>query len=175
MPNREIRNLKGEIVPDFDPDDGWCYLPGSTWLLILGLVLFNIGCFLKPSVIDSLFRILDIRLWPWWYFVIAVIYIAFGVKWFLIYKAADDFAYTVIDDEAAQRFRAMSIIVSLDLALLVVIHATDISSTIGLPFYLWIMFGNFSWWAILTFFCVIALGTVTSYYVKEWLMTLLPR
>jgi len=64
----EIRNLKGEIVLDRDPDEKWYQLSASTWLLIGGLLLFNIGCFLSPGLIDDIFRLLDVRLWKWWYF-----------------------------------------------------------------------------------------------------------
>ena len=172
---REIRNLKGEIVQDFDPDERWYHLSASTWLLIGGLVLFNVGCFLKPSVVDSIFRLLDFRLWSWWYYVVALIYIAFAVKWIRIYMAANDFVSDELNEEADRRFKAMSIVVSLELALLVLLHATGLGTTIGLPFYFWIKFGNFSLWAILTFFGIIALGTLALYFLKEWLVTLLPR
>lgn len=172
---QEVRNLKGEIIRDSDLDERWYHLSVSTWLLIAGLILFNVGCFLKPAVIDSAFRMLDFRLWPWWYFVVAVIYIAFAVKWIRISKAANDLIMDELDEEAARRFKAMSILVSLELAVLVLLHATGLGSMIGLPFYLWIKFGNFSLWAILTFFGAIALGTLTLYFVKEWLVTLLPR
>lgn len=50
-------------------------------LLICVLVLFNVACWYEPSIVDSLVRRLDLRLWPTWYFpVIAAVYGAFWLR-----------------------------------------------------------------------------------------------
>ena len=42
----EIRNLKGEVVKiGPEPGEGRLRLSGSTWFLIIGLILVNLGFF----------------------------------------------------------------------------------------------------------------------------------
>lgn len=171
----EIRNLKGEIISDSDSDEKWYQLSASTWLLISGLILFNIGCFVKPSVIDSLVRLLDVRLWPWWYFVIVAIYVAFAIKWFLIYRADDYFDFDELDVEAARRFKIMSIVVAIEMLAIVLLHSSGIMSTMGYPFYQWLSYGTFSWSAMLMFFIVVVITIPTIYVLKEWFVTLFNR
>ncbi len=40
----------------------------TTWLLIVGLVLFNLGCFAAPDFPERFLYGLDVRFWPLWYF-----------------------------------------------------------------------------------------------------------
>lgn len=63
---REVKNLKGEVVK-VEPEYGekWWHLSGSTWFLIAGLLLLNIGFFVKIDLLLSILRLLDIRIWPW--------------------------------------------------------------------------------------------------------------
>jgi H+/Cl- antiporter ClcA len=171
----EVYNAKGEIISSGDPDEKWYQLSYSTWLLIGGLILFNIGCFVKPSVIDSLVRLLDVRLWPWWYFVITAIYTAFAIKWFLIYRAESDFDYDDMDAEAARRFKIMSMVVSVEMLVIVLLHSSDIMSTFGYSFYQWMTYGTFSWNAIFLFFVIVAIAIPTIYVLKEWFVTLFGR
>ena len=64
-------------------EKAWYCLSTATCFLIGGLVLFNIGCFLNPNIIDSLWKHLDFRLCPWWYFVMLLLIVAFSIKRFL--------------------------------------------------------------------------------------------
>ena len=84
MTAREIRNLKGEIIQDTEGEGEWYHFSTSTWMLLGGLVLFNVGTFFGPHLIDGLFRVLDFRLWAWWYFAILLVIVAFSIKWFLL-------------------------------------------------------------------------------------------
>jgi len=106
----EVRNLKGEIVSGTDPEDSWWHFDYSFWLLIGGLFLFNIGCFFNPNLIDDIFRMLDVRLWPWSYCFILGVVVLFSVKWFLIYSRWEDYDGTEAD--AAMRFVRLSIFIT---------------------------------------------------------------
>jgi len=77
---KEVFNIKGEVVSGKDPDDKWYNLSLSTWLLIGGVLVFNIGCFLSPNLIDDIFRLLDVRLWHTWYFLVLAVILCFSVK-----------------------------------------------------------------------------------------------
>jgi Na+/H+ antiporter NhaD/arsenite permease-like protein len=65
-------------------------LDTTTWLLVVGLVLFNVGCFLPLSNLENLiicfFNLIDFRTWAWWYFVCLGAVVAFSIHWFLIYQ-----------------------------------------------------------------------------------------
>jgi len=164
----EIRNLKGEIIHDPD-EEKWFQLSASTWLLIGGLILFNVGCFLSPNLIDNIFRLLDIRLWPWWYLLFLAIFVAFTVKWFFIYRNWED--YDELDTEAAKRFTRMAVSITVVMAILVLLNETNISHFFSEPLTRWLGYGDFTWFAFLSFFLIFcAIGPVV-YFVKEWLVT----
>lgn len=166
---KEYRNLKGEIFID-DDQEKWYQLDSSTWILLFGLTLFNVGCFLDPTLIDGLIHFLDLRFWPWWYFPIAIVYLLFAIQWIRIYLATLNDNLDEVDEEKAARFRPMSIIVTLDLGLIVVLHTSGLGWKLGRPFYLWSTYGTVSWVAVFTFFIILILIVVTIHYVKEWLV-----
>jgi hypothetical protein len=165
----EIRNLKGEIVSDRDPDEKWCHLSASTWLLIGGLILFNVGCFLSPNLIDNIFRLLDVRLWPWWYVLFLAIFVVFTVKWFFIYRNRGD--YDELEAEAAKRFNRMAIAVSIVMAVLVLLNATNLINFFYLSLQRWIGYGDFNWIALLAFTLIVGAVVPIAWYVKELLVT----
>jgi hypothetical protein len=165
----EIRNLKGEIVSDRDPDEKWYHLSASTWLLIGGLILFNIGCFLSPNLIDNIFRALDVRLWPWWYLLFLGILIAFSVKWFFIYRNWED--YDELEAEAAKRFNRMAIAITVVMAILVLLNVTNLFNFFYHPLQLWLGYGDSSWIALLSFVLIFCVIVPLVYFVKEWLVT----
>ena len=172
MPN-EVRNLKGEIVSNTDPDERWYDFSSSTWLFIGGLLLFNIGCFVNPGLIDSLFRMLDVRLWPWWYCVFLGIVVAFSVKWFLIYLRWDD--YSGNEADAAMRFVRMSIAVTSVFAIWVLLHATRLLNYFYYPLQEWFGYGAFSWMAVLSFLLLLGIIAALVYYFKEWIVVFWER
>jgi len=49
-------------------NEKWWQWSRNTWLLIAGLMLFNIGCFAATDFPERLIRRLDVRFWPLWYF-----------------------------------------------------------------------------------------------------------
>jgi len=165
----EIRNLKGEIVSDRDPDEKWYQLSTSTWLLIGGLILFNVGCFLSPNLIDNIFRLLDIRLWPWWYLLFLAIFVAFTVKWYFIYSNWED--YDELEAEAAKRFTRMAVSITVVMAILVLLNVTHLFGFFYYPLTRWLGYGDFSWLAFLSFFLVFCAIVPIVYFLKEWLVT----
>lgn len=83
----EIRNLKGEIVKTEPDDGGRCfYLSYSSWFLILGLVLVNLGLFVKLDFVLSALKIFDVRIWPWEVFVLVPLTATFLYQCKRIYK-----------------------------------------------------------------------------------------
>ena len=165
----EIRNLKGKIVSDRDPDEKWYQFSASTWLLIGGLILFNIGCFLSPTLIDDIFRLLDVRLWPWWYLLFLAIFVAFTVKWFFIYRDGED--YDELQAEAARRFTRMAVSITVVMAILVLLNVTHLLNFFYDPLTRWLGYGDFTWIAFLSFVLIFCGIIPVIYFAKEWLIT----
>ena len=165
----EVRNLKGEIVRTADNGEKWYELSSSTWLLIGGLLLFNVGCFVNPGIIDTLFRQLDVRLWPWWYFLFLVLLVAFSVKWFFIYQNWGD--YDDMDAEAANRFNRMAISVCIVMAVLVLLNVMNLYGYFYFPLSRWLGYGEFSWMALLSFVLIFGAVVPIAYFFKEWIIT----
>ena len=164
----EIRNLKGEVIQDPD-EEKWYQLSASTWLLIGGLILFNIGCFLSPNLIDDVFRLLDVRLWPWWYFICLTLLIAFSVKWFFISRNWED--YDDLETEAARRFTRMAIVITIVMVTLILLNVTHLFSFLYHPLTRWLGYGEFTWLAFFSFTLLLCVVGPIVYFVKEWLVT----
>ena len=71
-------------------NEKWYHLSLHAWLLMSGLVLFNIGCFASPDIVDDFFRSLDIRRCPWWYFAIFLLIAAYSIKKFSSFSSRKD-------------------------------------------------------------------------------------
>jgi len=164
----EIRNLKGEIIQDPITKKSW--RPDlMMWLLIGGLILFNIGCFLRPNLIDDIFRLLDVRLWPWWYLLFLAVFVAFTVKWFFIYRNRED--YDELAAEAARRFNRMAVAISIVMAILVLLNVTNLFHFFYYPLERWLGYGDSSWMALLSFTLILCAIIPVVWLVKEWLVT----
>jgi hypothetical protein len=166
--NQEIRNLRGEIIQDPD-EEKWYQLSTSTWFLIGGLILFNVGCFLSPNLIDNIFRLLDVRLWPWWYLLFLAVFVTFTVKWFFIYRNWED--YDELEAEAARRFTRMAVAISIDMAILVLLNATHLLNAFYYSLVRWLGYGDFNLLALLAFTLIIGAIVPVAWFVKEWLVT----
>ena len=86
--NTDIRNANGEIIQELNEKHWYCQ-SADMWFLIGGLVLFNISCFVNPRLIDRLFQLADFRFYPWWYFIVPLLFAAFSAKWFLQCRSQD--------------------------------------------------------------------------------------
>lgn len=165
----ELRNLKGEIVQKSDTKEPFWQLSVSTWLLIAGLVLFNIGCFVKPSLLDSILQALDVRLWPWWYFIPLAILSIFAVKWGMIAWRYED--YDEYDREAASRFMRMSISWTVFAGLLLLLNGINVLWRLTEPLKRWFGYGDFSIMGLIAFVAAVVVLIPLVYWTKEWLMT----
>ena len=164
---REIRNLKGEVVSDIDPDKRWWHFDSSVWLFLGGLLLLA-GGFLDPGVIDSFFRLFDVRLWPFSYCLILGIIVLFSVKWFLIYSRWEDYDGTEAD--AAMRFLRLSIYTTAVLVLWVLLHATRLFYYFYYPLSEWLGRGAFSYVAVLAFVLLLGIIAAFVHFFKEWIV-----
>ena len=165
---KEVYNIKGEIVSDTDDEIRWWHFTPNTWLLIVGLLLFNIGCFTCPGIIDSIFRSLDIRLWPWWYCLFLGVVVLFSIKWFLIYFRWEDYDGTEAD--AAIRFLRLSIAITVMLAFGILIHATRWMFYFVEPCIRWLGYGEFSWMVVLPFMFLLGIIVAFVYLFAEWIV-----
>ncbi len=170
MTRKEAWNLKGEKISD-NESEKWYQWSGSTWLLIIGLVLFNFGCFLKPAAIDSALRLMDVRLWPWWYFLIAALLTAFSVTWFFILRSWPDHDDAKRDE--AVRFIRMSIVLSVVFAVLIFLNVSQLMIFLFNPLKRWFGIGIFSWNALMVFVLLVSIVVLTVYFIKEWLVVFL--
>jgi len=166
MPN-EVRNLKGEIVSGTDPEDRWWHFGSNVWLLIGGVLLVA-GSLVDPLITDPLFRMLDVRLWPWSYCFILGVIVLFSVKWFFIYSRWEDYDGTEAD--AAMRFVRLSIFITAVLVLWVLLHATRLIFYFYWPLSEWLGRGAFSYVAVLAFVLLLGLIAAFVYFFKEWIV-----
>jgi len=61
----------------------WYRLSPGEWGFLAVLLVLNVFNLLIPGFLDPVFRNLDIRLWPRWYFVPLAVALAFSVLWYL--------------------------------------------------------------------------------------------
>ena len=164
---QEVRNLKGEIVHESDDDQHrFLYLPMSTWLLIGGLIIFNFGCFFYTGIVDYVFRLFDVRLWPWWYFAVLGIILLFSIKWFFMIRNWEDYDEVSID--TAKRFNRMAITVSATLLFLVFLNAINATRFFLHPLADWWNVGTFSWIAFFTVTVCLLTIVFVLYLAWEW-------
>ena len=165
---REKRENNDKIVQDDLGEREWYRLSPELWLLIGGLVLFNIGCFFNSNIITSIWGLLEFRLCPWWYFVGLLLIVVFSIKWFQIFRAWDDLEPT--DSEIAKRFLHMSITISAEILIIILLNAVGFIRPLSLPLWYWLNFGHYSHAGILVFLVICIAVTATVYVIKEWLI-----
>lgn len=165
-----------QITNRHNPDDetkAWWQRDISTYLLIGGLLLFNIAIFVSPALLDygivRIVRVLDFRLWPWWYFLVLVVIVVFSIRWFIIAKAWYNDDLDEIDFLSAKKFLLMSITVTAELFILILLHATALLKILYWPLWLWFRFGTYSHTAAFAFLLFVVAVVVTLYVFKEWL------
>lgn len=164
---------KNRAKPTSEP---WWKFGSTTWMLIGGLLLFNVGCFLQPSLLDAvfagLFNLIDFRTWPWWYFLCLITVLAFSVRWFLLYqkKINDDFDSQSLEE--AVWFCRLTGAVTVVLAVLVVLHRTGLLRKAYYTLNTMFGYGAFSIWALLIFAVIFGLIGLFVYLVGKWLATI---
>ena len=116
-----------------------------------------------------MFRMLDVRLWPWWYFPILMLFIVFVVRWSFIYRNWED--YDDLDMEAAKRFTRMAVTMIVITVILVLMNMTNWLLYFYYHLSDWLLHGMFSWVAVLTLMMILTTILVVIYVMKEWLVT----
>lgn len=89
--------------------------------------------------------LLNIRLWPWWYFPILLLLFVFSLKWFFINRFRED--YDSFQADAAARFKRMAVAVSATLIFLVALNTIGLLTSSQRALIRWLGFGVFSWQA----------------------------
>lgn len=76
-------HLQSRGVSEPPQEKAWYRLSSWEWGLLAVLLVLNVFNLLIPGFLDPVFRNLDIRLWPRWYFVPLAVALAFSVLWYL--------------------------------------------------------------------------------------------
>ena len=170
-----IRNLKGEIVDYVGGSDTqpWWHLSTSTWLLIAGLVILNVGCFFDAAALDRLFRCLDVRQWPWWYFLIVLAAAALLCRCGFI--AAHYSEYDKYERDEAKKFVRLTIFALVVGILLIVLRFFNFWWEMLYAFKDWFAHGQSSKSAMLFFLIALTLAALAVYLVVSWLVAFLGR
>ncbi|MGI5832188.1 MAG: hypothetical protein ACOX6D_06605 [Thermoguttaceae bacterium] len=167
---KEIKNFKGEIVKVESSDgENWWRLSSSAWLwlLISGLILFNIGCFVKPSLIDSLLHFLDMRLWPWELFVIILVGAGFSFQCWRICRDYDE--YYDYEKKHARNFIAFGVTVLVILLFLLFLSMTGRFFLFFRPIGNWFVRGHYTLQAVGRSALVVVSLIPLIYFGKEWI------
>jgi hypothetical protein len=158
------------------PNEPWWKFSITTWLFITGLVLLNIGCFLRPFILDavlqSCFNLLDFRTWPWWYFLGLITVLGFSVRWFLLYQKHLNDEFDLQSSEECKWFCWLSGTITLLLIVLVFLHRLLWLPRFYYPLYFWFGYGNFSFEALLIFATIFVIISVIAFLVWRWATTL---
>lgn len=158
---------------DFDDERPWWDFGYSVWLLLIGLILFNIGVFINPVWVDKIISFLDFRRWHWTTFILCAINFYFIVTWtrIVLCKLNDD--WDTGDPVIDRSFLFMSITIFLGSVVLGVLSSTKAMTYIHYTFIQWFGYGIYSHKALLILLLSLSYIGVTFYFVKEWIMSIL--
>lgn len=164
----EIKNLKGEVVKTESPENApWWRLSASTWLLLAGLVLFNVGCFMKPTILDAVLHFFDIRLWPWE--ILTLLLVAAAVS-FQCWRIRRDWSeYYDYEKKHARSFIALSVTILLILCCLFALSLTGRFALFFRPMVNWFVRGHYTLSAVGRSVLVVAALVPLLYFGKEWI------
>ena len=157
-------------------NDSWWQFGTSTWLLIGGLLLLNVGFFLHPTLFDTILigivSLFDFRTWPWWYLLCLVAVLAFSVRWFLLYIKKINDEFDLSSREEAKWFCRLTGAATCLFVLLIVLHQTGILRKMYSTLNLMFGYGAFSIWALLFFALIFSLIGLFVYLIGKWVATL---
>lgn len=160
---------KNQVSPSSEP---WWRFGSTTWMLIGGLLLFNVGCFLQPSLLDTvfagLFNLLDFRTWPWWYFLCLIAVLAFSVRWFFLYQKKIEGDFDPQSLKEAKWFMRLSGTITGVLVVLIVLHRFGLIRPMYYSLHYMFGMGAFSIWALLIFFGILVLIGLLVFLAWKW-------
>jgi hypothetical protein len=148
----------------------------TTWLLVVGIVLLNVGCFLPITALSKLatdfFNLVDIRTWSWWYFVCLIVVIAFSIRWYLLYQKHINNDFDPQSSHECKWFCILSGVVTMLIALIVFLHRFSLLRIFYSPLYFWFGYGDFSLAVLLIIATIITVVVVLVFLVWKWITTL---
>ncbi|MDR1477979.1 MAG: hypothetical protein LBJ00_03465 [Planctomycetaceae bacterium] len=151
----------------------------TTWLLVVGIVLLNIGCFSKLSILDmffgGIFNLFDFRTWAWWYFVIIVAVFVCSIRWYLLYQKYIDDDFDPTSSEEAKCFCLLSGILTLLVVIFVFLHRFSLLQYFYQPLYSWFGFGIVTFAAFLILILLLAIVGLVVYWAWRWIDVLLEK
>ena len=172
---REVRNLKGEIVQEAGDDKRWYHFSATTWLLIGGLILFNVGCLFNTNIIDGIFWLFNFQHWAWWYFIVFPLIGIFVIKWCLLYMAwHDPETKDTLESEdvvAGWQFIRMSVTITFQVPIFVLLRETGVMQHMSESLELLLVLGSYNLFAMFTLLLICISAFITIYVVKEWFTT----
>lgn len=167
---KEEINSPSRIGSDEQIKSAGPFLSSSAWLLIAGGVLFGFGCFLPSKTLSEIVHFLDLRLWPIWYFPLALLLAVFVFFWIRFYCNWEDYS----DDQqtTARRFIRLSVFCTIVIVASFVIYIGEWYLPLRTPLYFLFVTGSFSLPAVSTVLIVLGvLGTIV-WLLKEWISSM---
>ncbi|MDR1479008.1 MAG: hypothetical protein LBJ00_08700 [Planctomycetaceae bacterium] len=151
----------------------------TTWLLVVGIVLLNIGCFFKLSILDMFFNgilnLFDLRTWTWWYFIVIIAVFACSVRWYLLYQKYVEDDFDPISSEEAKSFCLLSGILTLLAIIFVFLHRFSLLQYLYQPLYSWFGFGIVTFFAFLILILLLVIIGLVAYWAWRWIGILLEK
>ncbi len=149
-------------------DEPWWKLDFSTLLLIGGLVLFNIGAFIHPTIVDRIVGALDVRYWPWWYILPVLVFLGLAIKWCSVYSGIANNTIPLARREIELTFVVMTMTIAVEVGIFLILCLAGLVSTIFSPLYFLVNFGYFSFRAAIVILCLLAATGWTLFTVWMW-------
>ncbi len=145
----------------------------TTWLLVGGLLLLNVGCFLNPSLLDavmaSVFNLLDFRTWPWWYFLCLIAVMAFSVRWFSLYIKKVNDEFDDLNQEEVKWFCRLSYSATGLFAALFLLHRTGLLRKLYRQLTYMYVQGGLSFWSLLLGLLVVGIVCLFIWLIGKWI------
>ncbi len=145
----------------------------TTWLLVGGLLLLNVGCFLNPSLLDAvmagIFNLLDFRTWPWWYFLCLIAVMAFSVRWFSLYIKKVNDEFDDLNQEEVKWFYCLSFSATGLFAGLFVLHRTGLLRMLYRQLTYMYVQGGLSFWSLLLGLIVVGIVCLFIWLIGKWI------
>ncbi len=166
----EKQNSPSAIESDEQIKNAWLRLSGNTRLMIAGAILLCVGCFLPSKAIGEIVRVLDLRLWPIWYFPILALVAVFVLCWIRCYCNWDFYS----DDQqtTARRFIRLSVFCTIVIVATFVIYVGKFYLPLRAPLYFWFVTGSFSLLGALTILTVLGVAGTIVWLLKEWISSM---
>jgi predicted cation transporter len=147
-----------------------------TWLLLAGILLLNIGCFLPlPSIVKILggfFSLFDVRKWQWWYFLILIVVIIFSIRWYRLYRKYINNDFDPQSSYECKWFCILSGTITVLLSIFIFLYRFSLLGTIYRPIYFWFGYADFSFAALFICTLIIAIIVSLTFLTWKWITTL---